>query len=130
MSLRAIKSAAIRCGDEVAAIVLVHRAGYAVTDAAAVLDAGRTAYRRVWPDDTDADATADVTTLSRALYQVQHDGGLAALDRVPGLAETESQTWIIDAAEDGALREALGSIGDHGHEWDEDPAAWVREQHT
>lgn len=23
---------------------------------------------------------------------------------------------------------ALGSIDDHGHEWDEDPAAWVRSQ--
>lgn len=23
---------------------------------------------------------------------------------------------------------AIGSIPDHGHEWDQDPAAWVREQ--
>ena len=23
---------------------------------------------------------------------------------------------------------SLGSIPDHGHDWDEDPAAWVREQ--
>jgi hypothetical protein len=23
---------------------------------------------------------------------------------------------------------SLGSIPDHGHEWDEDPAAWVRAQ--
>lgn len=25
---------------------------------------------------------------------------------------------------------ALGSLPDHGHEWDEDPAAWVRRQRT
>jgi hypothetical protein len=26
------------------------------------------------------------------------------------------------------IESALGSIPDTGHEWDEDPAAWVREQ--
>jgi hypothetical protein len=26
------------------------------------------------------------------------------------------------------IESALGSIPDHGHDWDEDPAAWVREQ--
>jgi metal-responsive CopG/Arc/MetJ family transcriptional regulator len=26
------------------------------------------------------------------------------------------------------IESALGSIADHGHEWDEDPAAWVSEQ--
>ena len=25
------------------------------------------------------------------------------------------------------IDEALGAIDDHGHEWDEDPAAWVRQ---
>jgi metal-responsive CopG/Arc/MetJ family transcriptional regulator len=27
-----------------------------------------------------------------------------------------------------AILGAMGSISDHGHEWDPDPAAWVREQ--
>jgi hypothetical protein len=27
-----------------------------------------------------------------------------------------------------SIESALGSIGDEGHEWDEDPARWVREQ--
>jgi Arc/MetJ-type ribon-helix-helix transcriptional regulator len=27
-----------------------------------------------------------------------------------------------------AIESALGSIADEGHEWDEDPARWVREQ--
>jgi predicted transcriptional regulator len=26
------------------------------------------------------------------------------------------------------FRSAVGSIADHGHEWDEDPAEWVRQQ--
>lgn len=29
-----------------------------------------------------------------------------------------------------ALRAALGSIEDFGHEWDDDPAAWVRQQRS
>jgi hypothetical protein len=120
--------------DASARLLLVHRAEYAVTDPDAVLAAGRAAYRRVWPDDTEQDAAVDVTSVGRALYQVQHDGGLSALDRVPGLEEVESSTWHLDAAdEDGrreVLRSALGSVGDHGHEWDGDPAAWVREQRS
>jgi len=27
-----------------------------------------------------------------------------------------------------ALNRAFGSIPDHGHDWDDDPAAWVHEQ--
>ena len=27
-----------------------------------------------------------------------------------------------------AIKRAAGGIADHGHEWDEDPAAWVRAQ--
>lgn len=29
-----------------------------------------------------------------------------------------------------ALRASLGSIDDDGHEWDDDPAAWVRQQRS
>ncbi|HVC74131.1 MAG TPA: hypothetical protein VNC80_14210 [Mycobacteriales bacterium] len=29
-----------------------------------------------------------------------------------------------------ALRASLGSIDDGGHEWDDDPAAWVRQQRS
>lgn len=29
-----------------------------------------------------------------------------------------------------ALRAALGSIEDFGHEWDDDPAEWVRKQRS
>lgn len=120
--------------DAGAGVLLVHQAEYAVTDPEAVLAAGRAAYRRVWPDDTEPDAAADVTSLGRALHQLQHDGGLSALGRVPGLEEAGSSTWYLDSAdEDGrraALLSAFGSIEDHGHEWDGDPAAWVRQQRS
>jgi Arc/MetJ family transcription regulator len=29
-----------------------------------------------------------------------------------------------------ALRASLGSIDDTGHDWDDDPAAWVRQQRS
>jgi Arc/MetJ family transcription regulator len=35
------------------------------------------------------------------------------------------QAWRADA-----LAAALGSIPDTGHEWDDDPALWVRQQRT
>ncbi|HEY6749622.1 MAG TPA: hypothetical protein VI357_28385 [Mycobacteriales bacterium] len=44
--------------------------------------------------------------------------------------ETGWRTWILDAADAEALRQAFGSIGDDGHEWDDDPAAWVRDQRS
>ena len=33
----------------------------------------------------------------------------------------DEQRWEL-------IESAIGSIADTGHEWDEDPAAWVREQ--
>lgn len=35
---------------------------------------------------------------------------------------------LEEQARDQALETALGSIADTGHEWDGDPAAWVRAQ--
>jgi predicted transcriptional regulator len=35
---------------------------------------------------------------------------------------------LDDAVRRDALESALGSIGDSGHDWDEDPAQWVRNQ--
>lgn len=105
--------------DAVGAVLVVRRADYAVTDFDAVLSAGRAAYRRVWPDDTDEDAVADVTGLDRALHQIEHAAGVAALDDVPGLEEMSSSTWILDPADDAGRRAALTAalIEDGGHEW-------------
>lgn len=106
--------------DAVAGLLLVHRADYAVTDAEAVLAAGRAAYRQVWPTDTDEDAAVSVRSLDRAVHELQHAGGLSALDDVPGLEEAGSVTWVLDAADDDARRRALtmalGSVEDGGFE--------------
>lgn len=58
------------------------------------------------------------------------------LDRIVGARERSSfiaravrrAIDELDRAE--ALETALGSIPDSGHDWDADPAAWVRAQRT
>jgi hypothetical protein len=66
-------------------ISVLQRRDYAVTDEAAVMTAGRRAYLRVWPDDDEAAAAADVTHLGRAAYQLAHADGWESLDDVEGL---------------------------------------------
>jgi hypothetical protein len=104
-----------RDDQQAAALVSVlHRADYRVTDADAVLHAGRRAYQQVWPDDTDDDAASDVDHLGRALYQLQHAGGLAALDATPGLEATGATTWVLEATE---------LLGPDPDDWPDDPFA-------
>ncbi|HVQ91239.1 MAG TPA: hypothetical protein VMU51_09385 [Mycobacteriales bacterium] len=79
------------------AITVLHRADYRVMDVAAVMNAGRLAYREVWPDDTAEDAAVDVADFSRAIYQVMHAGGIAALDETPGLEPAGAFTSITEA---------------------------------
>ena len=59
---------------------------------------------------------------------------VAALDRQVGPRERSSfieaavRRALEEQARDEALEAALGSISDTGHEWDDDPAGWVRRQ--
>lgn len=69
-------------------ISILIRRDFAVVSEAAVLEAGRGAYLRAWPDDTPEQAAADVTHLGRAVYQVMHAGGLDALSQTEGLQPT------------------------------------------
>jgi hypothetical protein len=79
-----------------AGITVLQRRDYAVTDEAAVLAAGRAAYLKVWPDDDEAAAAADVTHLGRALYQAAHAGeGFADLDEMPGLVPTGGAVVVV-----------------------------------
>lgn len=62
------------------------------------------------------------------------DALVAELDRRVGrrkrsafIARTVEQA-LDDERRWDAIVESLGSIADRGHEWDEDPAAWVSEQ--
>jgi predicted transcriptional regulator len=56
------------------------------------------------------------------------------VDQVAG--ERGRSGWIVrvitealdDAERWDMIKSAIGSIPDTGHEWDEDPAAWVRAQ--
>ena len=45
----------------------------------------------------------------------------AFIGRVLRRALEDERRWDL-------IRDAAGSLPDSGHEWDEDPAAWVREQ--
>lgn len=62
------------------------------------------------------------------------DGVVARIDRVAGKRRrSEFVRAAIAAALDrqaraGLIMSAGGTIADHGHEWDADPAAWVRAQ--
>ncbi len=58
------------------------------------------------------------------------------LDRVVGARERSSfiakavRRAIDEHQRSEALEAALGAISDSGHDWDTDPAAWVRAQRT
>jgi len=75
-------------------ITVLRRYDYAITDHSAVIEAGRNAYKVVWPDDTDEAAIADVNHLGRALYQIAHAHGWDSLANVPGLRPVGGTTLV------------------------------------
>jgi hypothetical protein len=85
--------------EATAGVTVLQRRDYRVTDEAAVLDAGRRAYLRVWPEDDDAAAAADVTHLGRALYQLAHADGWHSLDQVEGLRTTGGAVVVLQQDE-------------------------------
>ncbi len=76
-------------------VSVLQRHDYQVRDEAAVLSAGRSSYLRVWPEDDEAAAAADVTHLGRALYQIAHAEGWHALDQVEGLDPTGGCVRVV-----------------------------------
>lgn len=62
------------------------------------------------------------------------DAVAAELDRLVGPRERSSfieravRRALEEHARDEALEAAFGAIDDTGHEWDDDPAGWVRSQ--
>jgi len=64
------------------------------------------------------------------------DATVAAIDRrVPRRGrsqyiEAAVQATIQNEARWDSLRSAFGSIPAEGHDWDQDPAGWVREQRS
>ena len=59
---------------------------------------------------------------------------LAQVDKLAGsrgrsaFVRSAIQTAVRQASRRSHLQAAAGSISDHGHEWDDDPGAWVRQQ--
>jgi hypothetical protein len=70
------------------------------------------------------------------LHIVMDDELVGELDEAVG--QRQRSSYIAHAVrfaldEDrrrAALRAAFGSIDDFGHDWDDDPAAWVRQQRS
>lgn len=85
--------------EPVAGVSVLQRRDYRVVDESAVMDAGRQAYLRVWPDDDEAAAAADVTHLGRALYQLAHADGWHSLDQVEGLRVTAGAVVVVEQDE-------------------------------
>ncbi len=83
------------------ALTVLHRRDYLVADEEQLAAAGRAAYRRVWPQDDEAMAAADVTSPGRALYQIAHAGGWDSLGPAAGLEPIGSA--IVVVAQDAPL---------------------------
>jgi hypothetical protein len=77
-----------------AGVSVLSRRDYEVVDHDAVMQAGREAYLRVWPDDDEDAAAADVTHLGRALYQIAHADGWDNIGSAPGLAPFVGVTLV------------------------------------
>lgn len=83
----------------VVGVSVLRRDDYVVKKEAAVLKAGRKAYRRMWPEDDAAAATADVTHLGRALYLIAHANGWDSLRHVKGLRPVRGITLVCSSDE-------------------------------
>jgi predicted transcriptional regulator len=68
------------------------------------------------------------------VHIIVDDDVVQRIDQVAG--ERGRSGWIVKVVREAldteerwaAIEAAIGSIPDTGHEWDEDPAAWVRAQ--
>lgn len=64
------------------------------------------------------------------------DGVVAEIDTIAGPRRRSAfvREAVLAAVDRhrraGRLRRAAGTLRDGGHEWDDDPAAWVRRQRT
>ncbi|WP_433013585.1 hypothetical protein [Kribbella sp. CA-294648] len=106
--------------DEPAGPVLsgLFRWDFTVTDEAAVIEAGRDAYRRLWPSDTDEDATLAVPDIGRAAAEIVHADDPAGLENTPGL-ERRKEWWTF-----------ISHDGQSDDQDDEDPFAVARDLGT
>jgi hypothetical protein len=75
---------------------VLQRCDYEVTDEAAILTAGKEAYRKSWPDASESEASADVSHLGQALYHVAHEGGTwDVLHQTAGVRATGATVRVV-----------------------------------
>lgn len=66
-----------------------------ILDEAAVIAAGRAAYLRAWPDDTEEDAATRVQDVEMAAAEIIHADGIDALGGTDGLRAERGATTIL-----------------------------------
>jgi|GEM_PF-6401919 len=89
---------------EVQQISIMSRCDLRVTSQNAVIEAGRQAYREVWPDDPPEAAGEDVDGLGRAVYQIMHARGSDAIYEADGLQMVAEVKLVL--ARDELMTEA------------------------
>ncbi|WBQ04831.1 hypothetical protein [Kribbella sp. CA-293567] len=67
---------------------------FTVTDEAAVIGAGRDAYRSLWPSGTDEDVVLAVPDIVRAAAEIVHVDEWAGLENAPGL-DRRAEWWTF-----------------------------------
>lgn len=71
--------------EEAPVVSVLGRWDYLVTDGAALVEHGRSAYRQTWPQDSDDDAAVQVVDIESAVRAIVHAAALPELDAAPGL---------------------------------------------
>jgi hypothetical protein len=100
--------------EEAARLGVFLRRDYDVADRTALLAAGRGAYADTWPEDSPADAEADVDLPGRAVYQLVNAYGVDGLDgraEDAGLDPRGGTLWVVqlDAADDTLVDEPFAA---------------------
>jgi hypothetical protein len=80
--------------DPVTGITILQRIDYAVVDEAAILAAGRAAYRSGTPGALASTAAGEVTTVSQAIHQIADTRGWTALAEIEGLEPIGSTSLV------------------------------------
>ena len=81
--------------EQAPVVSVLGRWDYVVTDAAALMEHGRSAYLKAWPEDTADDADVTVRSVEGAIYEILHGAPLRNLDQAPGLEPVISTVELV-----------------------------------
>lgn len=76
-------------------LTVVGRWDYRIVDEAATIAAGRAAYARTWPSDTDEDAAVAVADAISAAREIAHADNWDALESAPGIEPIASAASVL-----------------------------------